>query len=562
MTEVWVKKWMTTTLWCIIFAAQLLEASPPLPEEDSTSSQSRSQTHMLGEEFGPYITESLPLETLGKISLTAHQPPRVFLTLNPKRIFNLQCSSDSAASDIISYLLQRTKRLIAQGANLKARLAKMPAAHIAECGAVGSCLYELELELNRAEMSSPFPHAKFTIPGFAMGKDPLFDEEAQEKRYRSFQESFRHLIHSGKINNLGSLKIMSAGRAHSSKLGIGHVAWLPNLTQLTLHEVNFDDDSLGQILATCPKLKRLYLLNCAELSTNPVVPKKKMTHLAPSPQVQDQGQDDANLANGDFYHAASQSTSTSSTNNSALNLSHSPLRLIVASSCSGFSPRAYRLMAELRHLKGLVFSKCDISDDDLGHILSGCTTLSSLRLEQCTSLSANPFHHHQKNPQLDLHTLVLKSLKLNDGGLRTICQAFPHLTYLAIGQCPNLTNKSASFVSALLDLETLHLYAYIASPEIVAQFCRECPNLHELRVMVSAPIDSAVTSEYCFHEEVSLSKKDAEVFQSYKNILRQNNFYIAGVISMEPGGLVLKRNESSSDSCLTSGHNALALFLP
>ena len=131
------------------------------------------------------------------------------------------------------------------------------------------------------------------------------------------------------------------------------------------------------------------------------------------------------------------------------------LRSIDLSNCRKIDSVGVVSLLDNTQLEEIILSYCKSLNNDLYKDPFLFSNLRKINLQRCTTITDVGYRH------LDGHTLGIEYLILSDcsfltdASLDIICRSCPNLKTLSVSFVCGLTEKSAEYISTLVDLETL-----------------------------------------------------------------------------------------------------------
>ncbi|KAG6437039.1 hypothetical protein SASPL_101946 [Salvia splendens] len=160
------------------------------------------------------------------------------------------------------------------------------------------------------------------------------------------------------------------------------------------------------------------------------------------------------------------------------------LKELSLSKCIGVTDEGLSsLVTKHKYLQKLDITCCrKITHVSLAHITNSCTSLVSLKMESCTSVSAEAFVLIGQRCQL-LEELDLTDNEIDDEGLKSISSCL-QLSSIKLGICLNITDEGATHIGiSCSKLREIDLYrsAGITDSSILA-ISRGCPVLEMINI--------------------------------------------------------------------------------
>uniref|UniRef100_A0A1B0FKA9 Uncharacterized protein n=1 Tax=Glossina morsitans morsitans TaxID=37546 RepID=A0A1B0FKA9_GLOMM len=287
----------------------------------------------------------------------------------------------------------------------------------------------------------------------------------------SLRRSLKDLVLS--VPALNSLNLSGCFNVTDVNLGHAFSVDLPNLKILDLSLCKqITDTSLGRIAQHLKNLQTLDLGGCCNITNTGLLliawGLKKLKHLnLRSCCISDQG----------IGHLAGLNKATAEGNLeleflglqdcnrlSDEALGHiaqglTSLKSINLSFCLSITDSGLKHLARMPKLEQLNLNSCDnISDIGMAYLTESGSNLNSLDVSFCVKISDQALSHIAQG-LYQLRSLSLNHCQITDQGILKIAKALPELEHLNIGQCEGITDKGLqTLAEELLNLKTIDLY--------------------------------------------------------------------------------------------------------
>uniref|UniRef100_A0A1B0BYH0 F-box domain-containing protein n=1 Tax=Glossina palpalis gambiensis TaxID=67801 RepID=A0A1B0BYH0_9MUSC len=287
----------------------------------------------------------------------------------------------------------------------------------------------------------------------------------------SLRRSLKDLVLS--VPALNSLNLSGCFNVTDVNLGHAFSVDLPNLKILDLSLCKqITDTSLGRIAQHLKNLQTLDLGGCCNITNTGLLliawGLKKLKHLnLRSCCISDQG----------IGHLAGLNKATAEGNLeleflglqdcnrlSDEALGHiaqglTSLKSINLSFCLSITDSGLKHLARMPKLEQLNLNSCDnISDIGMAYLTESGSNLNSLDVSFCVKISDQALTHIAQG-LYQLRSLSLNHCQITDHGILKIAKALPELEHLNIGQCEGITDKGLqTLAEELLNLKTIDLY--------------------------------------------------------------------------------------------------------
>lgn len=135
------------------------------------------------------------------------------------------------------------------------------------------------------------------------------------------------------------------------------------------------------------------------------------------------------------------------------------LKSINLSFCVSVTDSGLKHLAKMPHLEELNLGSCDnISDIGMAYLTDGCTSLLSLDVSFCDKIG-DPALNHISHGLFQLRSLSLNHCQITDDGLERLSKNLHDLQTLNIGQCDRITDRGIeSLATELQQLSAIDLY--------------------------------------------------------------------------------------------------------
>lgn len=288
----------------------------------------------------------------------------------------------------------------------------------------------------------------------------------------SLRRSLRDVMQG--IPNLESLNL--SGCYNVADLGITHafVQDAPSLTELNLSLCKqITDDSLSRIVGYLKNLEVLELGGCCNITNTGVVliawglKKLKRLNLRSCWHVSDQGirhlaglnQESAGGTQNLEYLGLQDCQRLSDEALKHVSSGLTSLKSINLSFCVSITDSGLKHLAKMVSLRELNLRSCDnISDIGMAYLAEGGSRISSLDVSFCDKIGDQALVHISQG-LFNLKSLSLSACQISDDGIARIAKTLHDLETLNIGQCSRVTDKGLHTIAdSLTRLKCIDLY--------------------------------------------------------------------------------------------------------
>ncbi|KAK5648871.1 hypothetical protein RI129_003763 [Pyrocoelia pectoralis] len=312
----------------------------------------------------------------------------------------------------------------------------------------------------------------------------------------SFRRSLRDVIQG--IPNLESLNL--SGCYNVADIGITHafVSEALSLTNLNLSLCKqVTDNSLSRIAQYLKNLEVLELGGCCNITNTGLVliawglKKLKRLNLRSCWHVSDQGighisgyNQDASGGNQMLEYLGLQDCQRLS--DEALkhvSIGLTSLKSINLSFCVSITDSGLKYLAKMNSLRELNLRSCDnISDIGMAYLTEGGSQITSLDVSFCEKIGDQALVHISQG-LFNLRSLSLSACQISDEGLYRISKTLHDLETLNIGQCYRVTDKGLTNIAeALSRLQCIDLYGCTKITTVGMERIMKLPGLKVLNL--------------------------------------------------------------------------------
>ncbi|XP_035909320.1 F-box/LRR-repeat protein 14 [Anopheles stephensi] len=159
------------------------------------------------------------------------------------------------------------------------------------------------------------------------------------------------------------------------------------------------------------------------------------------------------------------------------------LRSINLSFCVSVTDSGLKHLARMSRLEELNLRACDnISDIGMAYLTEGCSSISTLDVSFCDKVADQAMVHISQG-LFQLRSLSLSACQITDDGLSRIAKSLHDLETLNIGQCSRITDRGLEIVAAeLVNLRAIDLYGCTRLTPNALQKINQLPRLSKVNL--------------------------------------------------------------------------------
>ena len=312
----------------------------------------------------------------------------------------------------------------------------------------------------------------------------------------SLRRSLRDVVTG--VQNIESLNL--SGCYNVTDIGLGHafVQELPTLTVLNLSLCKqITDSSLGKIAQCLKNLEVLELGGCCNITSTGLLlcawglRKLKTLNLRSCRHISDQGighlaglSPHAARGNLQLEHLGLQDCQKLT--DQALkhvSLGLTTLKSVNLSFCGSITDTGLRFLAKMPNLQEINLRSCDnVSDIGIGYLAEGGSRICALDVSFCERIGDQALIHISQG-LFHLKSLSLSACNISDEGVFKLVRTLHDLETLNIGQCSRITDKSLGMISDhCKNLKSIDLYGCTKITTVGLEAIMQVRNLHTLNL--------------------------------------------------------------------------------
>ncbi|XP_046749445.1 F-box/LRR-repeat protein 14 [Diprion similis] len=312
----------------------------------------------------------------------------------------------------------------------------------------------------------------------------------------SLRRSLRDVVQG--VPNLESLNL--SGCYNVTDVGLAHalIQELPSLTELNLSLCKqVTDTSLGRIAQYLKNLEVLELGGCCNVTNTGLLliawglKKLKKLDLRSCWHVMDQGiahlaglnrdTADGNLALEHLGLQDCQRLSDEALRHVSVGLT--TLKSINLSFCVSVTDLGLKHLAKMPSLRELNLRSCDnVTDIGMAYLAEGSSRISSLDVSFCDKIGDQALVHISQG-LFNLRSLSLSACQVSDEGICKIAKTLHELETLNVGQCSRLTDKGLTTIAeSMKHLKCIDLYGCTRITKTGLERIMELPQLSILNL--------------------------------------------------------------------------------
>ncbi|XP_058058999.1 F-box/LRR-repeat protein 14 [Anopheles bellator] len=159
------------------------------------------------------------------------------------------------------------------------------------------------------------------------------------------------------------------------------------------------------------------------------------------------------------------------------------MRSINLSFCVSVTDSGLKHLARMPHLEELNLRACDnISDIGMAYLTEGCSSIATLDVSFCDKVADQAMVHISQG-LFQLRSLSLSACQITDEGLSRIAKSLHDLETLNIGQCSRITDRGLELVAEeLVNLRAIDLYGCTRLTPSALQKINQLPKLSKVNL--------------------------------------------------------------------------------